>query len=136
MLECFLGNIDTCSYKVISIFMFLRLAYTIWNWLMLENSYVLYFWIGYPYLISVPFQADFLLELRVEPWLGQNLWFWKLQSSGEKSFNVGANIHTYEYFWNYYSGMVMIYEGSTKLENFFNTIFPKHFLKLLPLCGN
>lgn len=86
---------------------------------MLENSYILYFWIRYPYLISVPIQADFLLELTVEPWLGQNLWFWKLQSSGEKGFNVGANVHIYEYFWNYYSGMVMIYEGSTKLENIF-----------------
>ena len=103
---------------------------------MLENSYVLYFWIGYPYLISVLFQPDFLLELTVEPWLSQNLWFWKLQSSGEKSFNVSANIHIHEYFWNYYSGMVVIDQGSTKLENFFNTIFPKHFLKLLPLCGN
>ena len=30
----------------------------------------------------------------------------------------------------------MIDQGSTELENFFNTIFPKHFLKLLPLCGN
>ena len=57
-------------------------------------------------------------------------------SSWAENLYQGESYARTQYFWNYYLGMVMICEGSTQLENFFNTIFPKHFLKLLPLRGN